>query len=219
MVKKSISLLLLVFVVICTLFNLPQVAQGRDLSIPLDPVYWEGTGIISKNTSMEKNGIKALLWIPREKGHFLKTKKVPINWSYYNQIEMEIYSKKKTGSWINILVADHNNHLSSSFLEVDWTGWKTIQLSFNQLFASFSSQDMDWKNIAYMAFESHTSALLNIDETELSLSKILLTQISKQDTQPRILNVFQNTNSYLFPEEVISAWKKAKEESGDFLQL
>jgi hypothetical protein len=176
MVKKSTSLFLLILILGTCFINLPLFAEGRDL-ISLDPVYWQGTGIITKNALLEKNGIKALLWIPKEKGHFLKTKKVPNDWSPYNQIEIDIYSPKATGSWINILIADQNNHLASTFLEVGWTGWNSIKLSYNQLFGSFSSMDMDWKKINYLAFESHTSALLNIDETELSIRSILLSQI------------------------------------------
>jgi hypothetical protein len=215
MANKSISLLLLFFILFSVLFNFPNLAEGREQSLSLEPVYWEGTGIIKKNTQLEKTGIKALLWIPQEKGHYLKTRKVPVDWSFFNQIELDLYSKKKTGAWINIILADHNNHLSSSYLEVDWVGWKKIELSFNQLFASFSSIEIDWKKMSYLAFESHHSALLNIDETELSIRNIQLKKISIPAQPTKTLVPYQKNNSLLFPDDEILLWRKVGDEKSN----
>jgi hypothetical protein len=209
MLKKSISLFLIFLTFLCFLISVPLRVEGSEINLSLDPIFWEGNGIIKKNLSLEISPIKVLQWIPQAKGRFLRTRKVPLDWSAYNQIEFDIFSAKKTGSWINILVSDKYNHLSTSFLEVDWTGWKKVTLSFNKLFASFSSTDFDWKKINYLAFESHSSALLNIDETDLSISQIRLKKVLDLEQPVNSLPAYQKNVSLLFSEDVIEIWRKS----------
>lgn len=188
-----------------------MVALEKSFTLSLDPVHWYGEGIIKQNQVLGKNGYKSLLWIPQKRGCYLKTKYVPINWSIYNRIELEIYSTKNTDSWINIIIADKHNQLANSFFLVNWKDWKTITFSFNQLFSSFSSFQLDFKNISYLAFESHSSALLNIDETELSIKKISLENFQQKKQPIKELNPVFQKKSLLFPLESIHQWKEIYE--------
>jgi len=141
-----------------------------------------------------------------------------MNWSSYNNLKLDIHSLKNTGSWINLIISDASNAMSCTYIEVNWTGWKRFEFDYNRLFSAFnSSMDMDWNHISYFAFESHPTAYLNIDKTQLCIGSLTLEKKTNSPTKYGALIPYQKDKSILFPSSQIQEFKEMMDTGTDEL--
>lgn len=89
----------------------------------------------------------------------VKFNTVPRDWSSYEDLQLNIYSKEATGAQFMVLIYCDwvpNQGTKSSYhytaLTVDWTGWKTFTLNLENDLSHYN--DADWSKVQYMAFSS-----------------------------------------------------------------
>ena len=200
--KPTISFLLLLLLLIHPLF-LPKVFSTQSgYVLPLGLSNWKGTGNIESKPEKNNEKQSILLWQPLHQSAYLKSTSIPTDWHFYDEIEITLQSNKATRSWINILLCDKKNAVASTYIEIDFTGEKVFHLSTKGQFPSFSrSNTVDWNQMAFFAFESHSIANLGIDELQLTIKKIKIQTANTKTTYPKIdLSPNQKKSLFFAPE-------------------
>ena len=166
MLKK---ILILVLIIISIFPTLNVYTTNSEIFIPLDSKSWQGGGQLSFNSS------SYLEWCPKEKGSLILTRNIPSNWECFNCIKFDCHSLVNTSSWIYIMIGTYGNSYLYSYITINWTGWKSFTLTFNELFSSFAKVgNPDLRKVRYIAFQTHPDAFLNVSKCSIYISNLRL---------------------------------------------
>lgn len=179
MLKKTLIFFLIIFSIFST-FN--TYASNSEIFIPLDSKSWQGKG------QLTFNGNSYLEWHPKERGSLILSRNLPSNWECFNCIKFDCNSLANTGSWIYIMIGTDGNSFLYSYITINWTGWKSFTLTFNELFSSFAKVgNPDLRKVKYLALQTHPDAFLNVSKCSICISNLRLS--SHKDENLNTYNV------------------------------
>lgn len=191
---KKILILVLIIISIFSTFN--TLAHNSETFIPLDPKSWQGEGklIFNSNSYFE--------WYPKERGSLILTRKIPSNWESFNCIKFDCYSLANTGSWIYIMIGTDGNSYLYSYITINWTGWKSFSLTFNELFSSFAKVgNPDLRKAKYLALQTHPDAFLNVSKCGIYISNLRLSTYKDTNLNAYNLKLPSYNDKNLFFDE------------------
>lgn len=214
MLRKSfLSVILLIVIVWYPFAAYPIFSVQPMYTIPLGIANWSGTGQILSKPAKHHHNEPVLSWQPQKPSAYLKSTAIPKDWESYNQVTVTLSSNKATQSWINILICDNKNVVAHTFVEIDFQGEKTFIFSLKNQFPSFSrTNTLDWKHIAFFAFESHSIAHLDIEDLVLTIERIELRASQAEEPQPFPPLSSDLTKSVFFPSAFYSSLENCHED-------
>ncbi|MDQ3813405.1 MAG: hypothetical protein M3347_05585, partial [Armatimonadota bacterium] len=142
-----------------------------------DAAVWKG-GTVSETKA--KTGQASLRWADVAQNPSLTWETAPTDWSPYNRLSFWLHSAVANGQGIQLVVPSENPATEGTDyfgreLKVDWTGWKKIELPFDQLWPTRTPQGWNQVGKFYLTVAGwgHTP----LPDTELYLDEVRLEKV------------------------------------------
>jgi len=138
---------------------------------------WEG---VTRSTEQAKSGEGSGKWSDLERHPFIRTVRIPADWTEWDVLEFSLYSEKANGQPLLILLYSNNPETDKvdSYdhrLTVNWKGWKQVSLRKPEFFAV--RQPLGWQRIDNMTIAGSGWGLATKPDTVLYIDDVRLRRL------------------------------------------